>query len=73
VISEYSPVSSSRVIESTLSSGIANAVRIAWSLRKALEMGYRRIAVTVNGFAREDLNMLRDVENEAGATVRFES
>jgi putative methanogenesis marker protein 8 len=40
-------------------------------VRKALEMGYRRIAVTVNGFSGEDLNEVRNVENETDATVNI--
>ncbi|MEM2027748.1 MAG: DUF2099 family protein [Candidatus Bathyarchaeia archaeon] len=38
-------------------------------LKKAIEMGYRRIAVTVNGFAGEPLGELRRVEREANVSV----
>jgi putative methanogenesis marker protein 8 len=38
-------------------------------LRKAIELGYRNIAVTINGFAGEDLSEIRKLESESGALI----
>jgi putative methanogenesis marker protein 8 len=38
-------------------------------LRKAIELGYRRIAVTINGFAGEDLSEVKRLEDESGSLI----
>jgi len=40
-------------------------------LRKAIELGYRRIAVTINGFAGEDLSEIRKLEDESGSLIHI--
>ncbi len=38
-------------------------------LKRAVELGYTNIAVTINGFAGEDLSQVREIEKETGTSV----
>jgi len=38
-------------------------------LRKSIKLGHKRIAVTINGFAGEDLSEIRKLEDESGSTI----
>jgi len=38
-------------------------------LEKAIELGYKNIVVTINGFAGEDLSKVREIEKAAGVSV----
>jgi putative methanogenesis marker protein 8 len=38
-------------------------------IKKAVELGYRKVAVTINGFAGEDLHKVREVERQTNSFV----